>query len=353
MRLFLSTLMLALSVVGAARAEMLDIAASLGSERLTNYTAKLETEHLASPAALQAFVASSARLGFNVLDPNKGMTGFRRSTLRFAPTLTYDGNANGGNQSERLDIGSAVLRFQPESLAQGALLAGVELSATTRLHYGRGRYLDLSAGAGRSFAVGKGFAQTDRRLAVCSRNHVAGWSFVDLCANRSWKDKALSQSDESRVEMGFVQLLSLSDRPAEFRLKAFRQDSSGAWNNGFGIAMLSVATNNFAAELSLESELPSTTQPYESYSVAAAFHTKLRTRPVSIRLTQSEIANARVLGLRHDDTRRTLLIMTPIRTDISISVSYSRTDSQTEFFNSEQFGLNLNFSGKKLSDMLK
>lgn len=338
----------------SVRAEVIDEAAATGSERLAYYASTFDVQKTNDVSALRNFVVLSSKIGFNALDKTKKLHGSRVTPLSLTPILKFDDNINGGNKSDQIVFSNGLtLNFPEDSLAKGDVLAGFQLSSGARMFYSRGRYFDINAGVGKSWGLQTHLSQLNWNASACSRNHVAGWSFVDLCATHSGKEKALGESRENRAEMTFTQLTAISDLPWEIRAKAFRQDSSGEWNNGAGFQMLGVLNDNASLDVSVESEFESAAHRYQAYDVYARVNFTLGGKRVSLKVGQSLMANSKLLGQVFDVATNSIVASIPIGKIGIANLSVDKSTSAISLYDTTSVGVSLDISGVALSKLLR
>lgn len=351
--LSLVALFIALSS-GFVRADGVDAAAATGSERLTYLASTLDLQTTGGVSALRNFVALSSKVGFNVLDKTKRLHGSRVSPPSLKPVLKYDDNINGGNKADRVEFGNGlVLNFPADSLAQGDVLAGLQFSSGARVFYGRGRYLDVSSSVGNAWGLRTRLSQLTWGASACSRNHVAGWSFVDLCASHSGKKKALGESRENRAEIVLTQLQSISTHAFEVRGKAFRQDSSGEWNNGVGIQLLGVLNDTTSIDFSIESEQESASHRYQVYDASAGVNFKIAGRAVSLELGRSLMSNAKLLGETFDIESTSVSASVPIGKSSVVHLSLDKNTAPLQLYQTTTVGLSVDFTGRLFSRLFQ
>lgn len=341
-------------VATAAQSQVTEIASATGSERLTYFASTLDMTSVGGLASVNNFVGSSANIGFNALDTTKSLHGARVSPLSVRPTVRYDDNANGGNKSDKIVFGNGLtLTFPSDSLARQDVVAGLAVSSGARVFYGRGRYLDISAGFGKSWGLSTSSPQLDWNASLCSRNYLSGWSFLDLCAYNSGKRKVLSSSSESRAEVLWTQLAAPGGMPWEIRGKVFRQNASGDWNFGGGLQVLGAINSNVALDLSVESELQSASHKFERYDIYAKAQFNIAGHLLSLKLSQSLLSNGRILGEVHDDTSRSLVASFSAGGWGVINFSLEKTKSRIQFYNTSTIGVSWDVSPAMLKDLWK
>lgn len=324
------------------KADYLTAANLSGSIRLANFVASEQMRSSPSMADLQSFVSSSAKLGFNITDPQAPVTGLRDLSYGFRPILSYDPNANGGNPSDRLDLGGGTyLQFDPDSVAQGSLVAGASFNTSAKYFYDRGRFLELGLSAGQSWSLNEGHPITTWSINTCSENHLFDWNYLDFCATRSAQNKELSSSINDRVEARLTHLMNIGASPTELRMKWFRQDQSGGWNSGIGADLILLTADSAAVSLGGEAELAPSEDARQNYSIHAGLQMMAFGRPVSITISQSQMVHAQILGEYHDDTTTTLSLSVPLTPSISGQMSVSQTESNLDFYDQQTVGINI------------
>lgn len=342
MRLASLTIATALLAPAAATADKLEAANLSGSMRLMNFVATEAMRGAPSPMSLKSFVTSSVQLGFNVADPEASLQGWRDFGYGIQPILSYDSNVNGGNPSDRLYLDEdSYFQFDPDSVAQGAVVAGAGLNMGAKLFYDRGRYLDLGLSASRSWSVDGQYPIATWSLSACSQNHLFDWNYFDLCASRSAQDKDLSSSINERVEARLVHLMNLGPTPTEVRIKGFRQNQSGGWNSGVGADVILLTGDRAAISFGGEAELAPPEDIRQKYSVHASLQMIAFERPVSVTISQSQMVGSQILGEYHDDTTTSLSLSVPLTPSISGQLSISQTESNLDFYDQQSIGFNI------------
>lgn len=338
----------------SVQAEVIEEAAATGSERLAYFASTFDMKTEGDVSALRNFVTLSSKIGFNALDKTKKLHGSRVTPLSLTPILKYDDNINGGNKSDQIVFSNGLtLNFPEDSLAKGDVLAGLQLSSGARMFYSRGRYIDIGASVGKSWGVQTHLSQVNWSASACSRNHVAGWSFVDLCATHSGKEKALGESRENRVETMFTQMIPLSDLPWEIRAKAFRQDASGVWNNGAGLQMLGVLDGGTSVDVSIESEFETAANRYQAYDAYARVNFQIAGKKVSLKVGQSLMANSKLLGQAFDVVSTTVVASIPVGKLGVANLSVEKSTSAISLYDTTSVGLSLEISGIALAKFLR
>lgn len=299
-----------------------------------------------SIGALKLFIRTNSALGFNSRDPEAAPTGLRAPYFSVQPRAFYDSNPNGGNPSDTLDLGNGLIfTFPQDSLAKPAPVLGSSVGMGGKIGYARGKYLDLNASLSGGYSIGAFDPQSDWALSACSRNHLGGWSFLDICANRTGSNRKLSASLSSRIEARFTQLGLVLDHPVEFTGLAFRQDQSGQWLPGAGVEVKALVGESSALGLGIESEWAAAGQPHQAYDAYVSLSSQFWNRDIDLRLSRSLSLDGQILGLGHDDQTTGLSVTVPVKPGVSLSAGYTLTDSTVDFYDQGSFSFSLILAG--------
>ncbi len=334
---------------GPVKADFLAAAAQTGSDRLLNWTATNAVKEDPSIAALQAFVSSSSRLGFSVTDPTYGRLGFKLESLKVRPIAEFDRNANGGNASTNLDLGNGSgFAFAESTLAQGAIMAGLGISMVARLDYGRGAYLTAQAGGSAELALGSSLRKTNLNMEICSKSHITGWTYFDVCGSKSATHKDLSISETAEFSASVDHVFNAFDRPMEASLRAFKSDRSGVWTPGIGVSLTAVIDEQNSVNVGLEKEHKQIGHAFERYKLSLGLNTRIAGRDFSFDFYQAETDGAKILGMGRTDVTRGLSISTRLGKIGSIAMDYESTDSTLSFFDSKGLSCTISIISLKL-----
>ena len=192
-RAFALLLLVTLAVLAAAPRAAADafdrarLAPLASSERLRLFTLARAIDTRQAPRSYSGALRRTLReQGFY----HDGTPGTLDRTFRFSPVLAWDDNINGGYYHDQLDLGGLIFDADPANRARAGLVIGTRADASIRLSWAEGRVIDLRAGAELGWSprhdIGRAFAQVE----ACARNHLAGWTFADVCASVSGAHRA-------------------------------------------------------------------------------------------------------------------------------------------------------------------
>jgi hypothetical protein len=115
-----------------------------------------------------------------------------------------EANLNGGvSEAALLLPGGAVLVPVPPSRAVPGVAVGAAADAALRVAWAPGRVVAVEGGAWGAWAPEAALTLGGARLAACARNHLAGWTFADLCAraDRVWRAKSVSRAEAAEASL--------------------------------------------------------------------------------------------------------------------------------------------------------
>ncbi|QYK40995.1 MAG: hypothetical protein KF887_16620 [Paracoccaceae bacterium] len=141
----------------------------------------------AGPAEIARMRHEMVRQGYYFDGPGIAVV---ETGLWAAPLLSWDGNINGGVLQDRFWQNDLLFEADPAFRARAGVVAGASAGGQMRLAWANGRVIELRSQAEFAWSPEHDLYRGDAALALCSRNHVTGWTFLDLCArgSRSWRD---------------------------------------------------------------------------------------------------------------------------------------------------------------------
>lgn len=238
------TLALLLSLALASLPALADVADRMqsallsGSERLRlRAFGQALTEGQLSRPALNRMRQDMVAQGYYV---DGGPPQLVARDIAIAPVLTWDGNVNGGVLQDRFTLNGWVFTADPGFRAKAGLVAGASVAGMARLAWGNGRLIELRGATEIGWSPRHDIGRADAMLAVCSRNHLRGWDFLDLCAtgSRSWRD--LGDDSAHRLGADFSRIVTAPHSLHEIKV-------------GYALASTSGQKDQHRASLGLES----------------------------------------------------------------------------------------------------
>jgi hypothetical protein len=157
------------------------------------------------PAETAALRADLVRQGFY----HRGPPAVIGAQAAIRPLALADANLNGGIAEAALILpGGLVLVPVPGARAVGGLAFGAAAEGALRIAWSPGRFLDLRGGLFAAHAPGPALTLGGAQAEVCARNHLAGWTFADLCWRSERSFRRLSDSRAEAAEASIAHLWS-------------------------------------------------------------------------------------------------------------------------------------------------
>ncbi len=177
----------------------------------------LQTERPAGWEEPVGRIALTAGMAGRVLPPQ----------VALAPTLTWDGNINGGIPSDTVRLGPLVLTVDPQARAVAGLLPGVRL--------GFGQVSGLAPGFGltaRGVIFGAHALDADLSVVrlsgqVCAVKDLGGWQFLDLCFGHEVVRRALSTTRTTVPSVELTKMVALDKGVGRLALRLGQERSAG------------------------------------------------------------------------------------------------------------------------------
>lgn len=123
-----------------------------------------------------------------------------------APVLSYDGNINGGVLQDRLTFNGFVFDADPSLRAKAEVAVGFSARGVTRLAWAIGRYIEGRLRGEMVWSPEHHIVRSTADLSLCSRIHVTGWTFLDMCHSASVVQRELGSSTVQETAFAVTQL---------------------------------------------------------------------------------------------------------------------------------------------------
>jgi len=127
-------------------------------------------------------------------------------SMQVGPLLAWDGNINGGVLQDRFVLNGFVFEADPEFRAKSGVVAGLSAGGLLRYAWREGRLVEVRAATELGWSPKHEISRTDLTLSLCSRNHLAGWNFLDLCATSRhyWRELGDGSITQASAEMSRI-----------------------------------------------------------------------------------------------------------------------------------------------------
>lgn len=308
---------------------LLAMPAHADTDRLLTFaTLKAVEGSIGSAAQAEAIKAKTSAIGFT--DTPETL-----SELLISPELSYSHNINGGNKDEPLIIGNIVFNGDPARYRKEGVITGLNVTQTTRLFYGHGKYFDafISAGGAYNFEHNLGLASLS--LNACSINHLSNWWFIDICGNDGVSYRELTQSHTTTrsialstfQETPFGSFSQLILKAQSFKTDSYTQDQLIAGIN-------TVAASGTYTSLEFTFGAPIPTELTTEFGVTAEISTFLRNHPVSLSLKYNKSSGGMFFNQPRNELQYSISAILPITSQVTASIGYAATDSSIDYFDS-------------------
>lgn len=152
-----------------------------------------------------------------------------QASASIAPWLAWDDNINGGVLQDRFTLYGLTFEVDPSARARAGIVAGASAQGKARMSWAEGRSLTLAGFATLGASPRHRLGRADLALQLCSNTHLAGWSFLDLCAEgqRAFRKRGIQSYTE--VSASFAQVIAGAGglHDLRFALQQARLDEGG------------------------------------------------------------------------------------------------------------------------------
>ena len=259
------------------------------------------------------------------------------ASLTVQPTLGYDPNINGGYQQTGFSLGGLYFEATPESLARGGVALGFDADASYRLAWDNGRFLSLDVFASAVHVPQLGEGTQNAGLALCSRNHLAGWSFADLCHSRSYAWFGGGHSEATTTELALTGLYDASTSYHEMKVVVGTRDDRQIYA---GLAAVSVWPDVVTqAAITLSAPVPEALAPRVRLSGELRWSDDGRLTALGI---WHEMADGTdFLGVARQDATLGLSLSHELTPAMTVMLQAVHNDSSITLFNTNELSANV------------
>ncbi|MCE6949665.1 lipocalin [Cereibacter sphaeroides] len=259
-----------------------------------------------------------------------------------SPTLGWSPNLNGGVANSRIGFAGGWLEIDPAYVAKPGATAGLLFESEVRLSWGTGRFLQAELDGAVARARESGYERRDRRLLLCSRNHLQGWSFLDLCLRQSESDRSLSRQEQRETSIQFAHLLTAENSYHEIRLELGDRRQPDYSQPRAGLELHSV-WSGLATRIGLGLGPAVEGRTVERCDIFADLRWRLAGAVTGLSLWRSHASGGEVFGIAQTDVSTGLALFRQITPQLDLSVQYVRTRSTVDLFDSRQLGLDVSW----------
>ena len=316
------------------------IAQAAGSERLQIFSyGKLLQTGTAPGSVVEAMRQDMIRQGF-YFDP--GTTPLVAADAWVAPILSYDGNINGGVLQDSFTYGGQVFEAGQEFRAKAGVVMGASAGGLLRLAWENGRYVEASARGEAVWAPQFGIGRSNTELALCSRNHLTGWTFLDLCNTISGVRRELGSSSSNATDLALSQIFDAGG--AYHEVTADLSDTRfNAGNQPALTLSWNAIWNGAATKFSVTAGAPFANQMALRRRISTEVSWLLQDRMVSVDLWHQDADGGAFLGASRADVADGVGLSYEFRPRLTAQIGYTVNHSNVDFFRYEQLSLNVRF----------
>ena len=283
-----------------------------------------------------------SRIGFPNLS-SELMEPYSDSSYRLWPTLNFESNVNGGNPTGDLQVGSLLLKSDPNFSQKQAVTIGAGTSLIARHVFAKGFYsgLNLSHSAHYSISSPDNIQQTNAEF--CTSKQIQGWDFFDICIDSVSTQKTLSSNSvknnwiqfasyytgkensivSSKVKLGTENGLYLYDKIKYSYGRTFREGSGSLME--FGLKSSNSNTGLHGYDFNFQSD----------------FLVRKKQYSVNFRYINNYLGP--LLGVERKDQTIIGTLSLPLHNKSVLSIGYGTSSSTIDYYDNEYLILNVSF----------
>ncbi|MDR7127165.1 hypothetical protein [Pseudotabrizicola sp. 4114] len=327
----------------SANADPLDLARSAGisgSERMRMfaYGKLLETEAAPRAAAVQ-MKQSLIRQGF-YYEP--GSQRIIAAEAWAAPVLSYDGNINGGTLQDSFRFNGYEFAADPAYRAKAGAVFGFSAGGVGRLAWAEGRYIEGLVRGEAVWSPEHRIGRSNAELGLCSRNHVTGWTFVDLCHTLSRSNRELGSGTSQKTALIVSQLFTSGQSHHEVKAELANTEYAVGAQPAVTLSWGS-AWNTAATKLSLTKAAGIKGETALNVRAAADVQWLWGKRAVGIGLWHQTADGGAFLGTPRSDKATGISLSYQINTGLTAQVGYMVNRSTADFFDYALVTVNMRY----------
>lgn len=262
--------------------------------------------------------------------------------FQVAPVLAWDGNINGGVLRDRFVQNGFVFEADPASRAKAGLVVGGTVEAMLRYAWSEGRILQLQTGAEVAWSPRHGIGRADAVVSACSRNHLRGWTFLDLCADgySSWRD--LGTGRGHRLSAGVSAIAAAGGGLHELGLTLQRASTTARDQTRAALAVETIWPRLVTgATLMLGAPVAGATVPRQRLDLKVSGH--VGQRRWGLELWGQRAAGGGFLGIPRKDRAWGIGVTTDLRPGMALRLGYADSVSTAPIATYSQVTLDVRF----------
>lgn len=262
--------------------------------------------------------------------------------MHVRPLLAWDGNINGGVLQDRFVINGLIFEADPEIRAKSGLVVGISVGGLLRYAWDEGQIVEIRGATELGWSPEHEISRTDVMLSICSRNHLAGWNFLDLCAtNRHyWRELGNASTDQASAEIS--RIVSMPNSIHEVSLSYSWEFTAKDTHNQLAVSVESI-WDTVVTEVSVAIADPRSGAAAlrNNASASASWFAYDRSWSIDVWMQQSE--GSRFLGTPRKDDVRGIGIAADLRPGASLRLGYWDSRSTAGVANYDQVTLDVRF----------
>ena len=326
--------------IHADEVDRMQIAGLSGSERLRlrAYGQALTAGKLPS-RALARMRQDMIRQGYYI---TKRQPELVARSVQVAPLLAWDGNINGGLLQDRFVLNGLTFEGDPDFIAKSGIVAGLSAAGLLRSAWDTGRLVELQGATELGWSPGHSIGRADVMLSVCSRNHLQGWSFLDLCATGRHYWRELDQDSGWQVSAAFAQIAAAPNSLHEIKIEYLRASTAGAAQDRVALSVES-AWRRALTEISATLGKPLDDTVSLRYRTEARVSWIAADHGWSLDVWTQHAEGGMFLGVPREDRARGIGLATDLRQNTSLRLAYMDSRSTAGIANYDQITLDIRF----------
>ena len=323
--------------------------ANSGNERLSNYCLAQIVSQWGAPAQTALMIDSRLKregyasgLGFPAPAAQHELSGF------VTPILDYSDNINGGNPNKPLVLGGLTFTGDPALLQKAGVLLGARVGFYGRSIIGEGNYIDHQASVSYEHAPEHGIGIKRLNASVCSKNHLGGLLYADLCAVAGRQIKQLSDQKNQTLNMTLSKIVRLGGSSFnEAKFGVLKNYNEGLNQKQIAVGIDTIFANGLfsSATIRLGEAVKDEHALRKAGSVNLGYSVK--GKPILVRFSISDASGRTMIGVDRRDITKSIGLVYGLTPKVSLSAGYESVDSSIDYFDVKTPKFGIRFSAIK------
>jgi hypothetical protein len=324
-----------------ARAQM---AAAAGSERLRLFAlGKLLDTGAAPRGAVVQMKQDLIRQGYYTDAPKGGLIALQGWADGL---LSYDGNINGGVLRESFNFGGLVFETDPAYRAKAGVLIGLTAGGAARYAWSNGRYLEARLQGAAAWSPAHEITRSSVDYSLCSRNHLTGWYFLDLCQSGSSEERDLGSRQSSETAVTLSQLFARDTADHEISA-TIASTSTETGRQPLVTLSWGAVWDQAVTRLTLTKAAPIEDEIALNFRLNAEVQWLWRGRLVGLSLWHQQAEGGSFLGTPRRDQASGIGLSYQARPKLTLQLGYMANRSSAEFFSYDEVTLAAQYDARR------